>query len=101
MLFPRGSTRDSSPLGYIIDNPNKCCIFLFPVELGLRAESEQHQGGEVTAAFKGKRVSSVESNQLQPLLTGAMGTLDRVRRTEQSASSPELSPFGEAERLHL
>lgn len=83
------------------NNANKHCIFPFPAELGLRAESEQHQGREVTATLKGKCASSVESSQLQPLLSGVMGTLDRVRRSEQSASSPELSPFGEAERLHL
>lgn len=90
-------------------------FFCSPAELGLRAESEQQQqqkqqGREATAALFGVNCASdVESSQRQPsqatsqpmLLSGAMGTLDRVRRCEQSASSPELSPFGEAEKLQL
>lgn len=79
-----------------------------PAELGLRAESEQQQqataailGGNCASDAEGSQRQTSQATSQPLLLSGVMGTLDRVRRCEQSASSPELSPFGEAEILQL
>lgn len=82
---------------YLLQNPWSSC----PTELGLRGDAAQDHGQAVSMELSGKCVSSVENIQSQPLLSGVMGSLDRVRRHQQSASSPGLLPFSQEERYNL
>lgn len=62
-------------------------------ELDLREEAANEHGGAATGELNGRALSSVQNSHSQPLLSGVMGTLDSVRRSQQSESSPTLAQF--------
>ncbi|CAM9699907.1 unnamed protein product, partial [Ectocarpus sp. 8 AP-2014] len=70
-------------------------------ELGLRVEAEQDQRRVVCGELSGSCTSIAENGHSQPVLSGVMGSLDRVRRTHHSMSSPGFLAFAQAERHHL
>lgn len=75
---------------------------MFPgTELGLRAEATHEHGGAATAELSARALSSFQNSHSQPVLSGVMGNLDRVRRSRQSESSPALAQFEKGEALLL
>lgn len=73
---------------------------LYSAELGLRAEGIEGRDRAVTADSSG-RSGSHGGSQNHLMLTGVMGTLDRVRRKHHTASSPILSHVDQSRVLNL